>query len=162
MKSQKLGWCILAVGLSSSLFGEPYQFPAGGGDLADLATWQKSYPNLETLPGAADTVKFGSSSTFTMSSDMTVGGFTFNYQNAILDLAASGNHTLKVLNSQSAFCAHNGTIRGGTIDRNGPQFFWFQNGGYETTVTDGCVLTNASSFYVNIWGTSTLIPISSG
>lgn len=144
----------LTVACSCSLFGGTYTFPAGDGDLADLATWQRSYPDLTALPGAADAVKFGSSSTFTMSSDMTVGGFTFNFQNAILDLAASGNHTLKVLNSQSAFCAHNGTIRGGTIDRNGQEFFWFQNNGYETTVTDGCVLTNANNLYVNVWGQS--------
>lgn len=144
----------LTVACSCSLFGGTYTFPAGGGDLADLARWRKDYPDLTGLPGAADTVKFGSSSTFTMSSDMTVGGFDFNYQNATLDLASCGNHTLKVLDKQHAFRAHNGTIKGGLIDRNGQQFYWFQNDGYETTVTDGCVLTNASSFCVNIWGTS--------
>lgn len=144
----------MTLGLSASAFGKSYTFPAGDGDLADLATWQKCYPDLTALPGAGDTVYLGSDSTFTMSSDMAVGGFSFNSKNAILDFASSGNHTLKVLDTQHAFCAHNGTIKGGTIDRNGKDFFWFQQGGCETTVTDGCVLTNVNSFYVNVWGKS--------
>ena len=144
----------MTLGLSASAFGATYTFPAGDGDLADLATWQKSYPDLTALPGSADTVYLGSPSTFTMSSDMAVGSFYFNSKNAILDFASSGNHTLKVMKTQHSFSAYDGTIKGGTIDRNGEQFYWFQSSGRETTVTDGCVLTNAANFYVNVWGTS--------
>ena len=146
--------CFLAIGLSGSLLAATYTFPSGGGDLADLSRWQVSYPSLTDLPGSADTVRLGSASTFTMTSDMEVGAFSFYYKNATLDFAASGNHTLKVLNANEAFCAYNGTIKGGMIDRNGKDFYWFQESNKEMTVTDGCVLTNAAKFYVNVWGQS--------
>ena len=146
--------CFLAIGLSGSLLAATYTFPSGGGDLADLSRWQVSYPSLTDLPGSADTVRLGSASTFTMTSDMEVGAFSFYYKNATLDFAASGNHTLKVLNANEAFCAYNGTIKGGMIDRNGKDFYWFQESNKEMTLTDGCVLTNVAKFYVNVWGQS--------
>ena len=59
--------CVLVVECSFSVFATAYQFPSGGGDLADLSKWQVSYPSLTELPGTADTVQLGSSSTFTMS-----------------------------------------------------------------------------------------------
>lgn len=146
--------CVLVVGCSCSVFATDYQFPSGGGDLADLSKWQESYPGMAALPSSSDAVKLGSSSTYTMSADMTVGSFTFNSKDAILDFAASGNHTLKVMNSQSAFCGYGGTIKGGVIDRNAQAFFWFQANDREMETVEGCVLTNASSFCVNVWGTS--------
>lgn len=153
-KRRTIAATLLTIGFSCGLQAVTYQFPSGGGDLADLAKWQESYPSLVSLPGSADTVKLGSSSVFTMSADMDVGSFSFNSKNATLDLASSGNHTLKVMNSQHAFCADNGTIKGGTIDRNGQDFYWFQASGKEMTVTDGCILTNANAFLVNVWGHS--------
>ena len=154
MKRQEIAACFMAIGLSGSLLAASRLFPSGDGDLADLSRWQVSYPSLTELPGTADTVQLGSSSTFTMSSDMDVGGFTFNGKNATLDFASSGNHTLKVRNTQHAFCAYNGTIKGGTIDRNGQDFYWFQTSDKETTVTDSCIITNAGTFHVNVWGNS--------
>ena len=154
MKRQEIAACFMAIGLSGSLLAANRLFPSGDGDLADLSRWQASYSSLTELPGTADTVQLGSSSTFTMSSDMDVGGFTFNGKNATLDFASSGNHTLKVRNAQHAFCAFNATIKGGTIDRNGQDFYWFQTSDKETTVTDSCIITNAGTFHVNVWGNS--------
>ena len=154
LKGRAIAAGFLTLGFSFALSAKTYQFPSGGGDLADLAKWKESYPSLTALPGSADGVKLGSSSVFTMSADMDVGSFSFNSKNATLDFASSGNHTLKVMNIQHAFCADNGTIKGGTIDRNGEDFYWFQASGKEMTVTDGCILTNANAFLVNVWGHS--------
>ena len=153
-KRRTIAATLLTIGFSCGLQAVTYQFPSGGGDLADLAKWQESYPSLVSLPGSTDTVKLGSSSVFTMSADMEVNKFSFNYQNATLDLASSGNHTLKVLDSNDAFGAYDGAVKGGVIDRNGQNFYWFQTSDNEMTVSDGCILTNANVFYVNVWGKS--------
>ena len=153
-KRRTIAATLLTIGFSCGLQAVTYQFPSGGGDLADLAKWQESYPSLASLPGSTDTVKLGSSSVFTMSADMEVNKFSFNYQNATLDLASSGNHTLKVLDSNDAFGAYDGVVKGGVIDRNGQNFYWFQTSDNEMTVSDGCILTNANAFYVNVWGKS--------
>ena len=145
---------FMSIGFSFALSAETYQFPSGGGDLADLAKWQVSYPSLTDLPGSADGVNLGSSSVFTMSKNMEVGSFSFNSKKATLDFASSGNRTLKVLGANDAFSAYDGTVKGGVIDRNGQSFFWFVTSDNETTVTDSCILTNASRFYVNVWGKS--------
>lgn len=144
----------ILIGGSCSAFAATYDFTVAGGDFANLDTWKTLYPSLTELPGTADYVRLGSDSTFTMSQDMTVGLFSFASK-TVVDFASSGNHTIKVVgNEHHAFCAHNGTIRGGVIDRDGKNMFWFQNAGYETTVTNGCVITNCNQFCVNVWGTS--------
>ena len=144
----------ILIGGSCSAFAATYDFTVAGGDFANLDTWKTLYPSLTELPGTADYVRLGSDSTFTMSQDMTVGLFSFASK-TVVDFASSGNHTLKVVgNEHHAFCAHNGTIRGGVIDRDGKNMYWFQNAGYETTVTNGCVITNCNQFCVNVWGTS--------
>ena len=141
----------ILIGGSCSSFAETYDFSVGG-DFADLSTWQDL--GYSELPGPDDYVRLGSDSTFTMSKDMTVGMFSFASK-TVVDFASSGNNTLKVVgNEHHAFCAHNGTIRGGVIDRDGKNIFWFQNDRYETTVTNGCVITNCNQFYVNVWGKS--------
>ena len=145
----------ILIGGSCSAFAATYDFTVAGGDLADLSAWQTLYPSLTELPGSNDYVRLWLDSTFTMSKDMTVGRFSFAFKTAVLDFASSGNHALKVVgNEQHGFCAHNGTIRGGAIDRDGKNIYWFQNDGYETTVTDGCVITNCDQFCVNVWHTS--------
>lgn len=144
----------LVFGGAALSFADTYTFPPGGGDLADLSAWQAGYPTLADLPGVDDSIRLGSSSRFILSKDLTVKEFTFNKKDAELDFAASGNHTLKVLGEAHAFCAHNGTVRGGVIDRNGQNMLWFQDDGFETTVTGGCVITNCNQFYVNVWGRS--------
>lgn len=147
------GGALVFGGVALS-FADTYTFPPGGGDLADLSAWQAGYPALADLPGVDDSILLGSSSRFILSKDLTVKEFTFNKKDAELDFAASGNHTLKVLGEAHAFCAHNGTVRGGVIDRNGQNMLWFQDDGFETTVTGGCVITNCNQFYVNVWGRS--------
>lgn len=147
------GGALVFGGVALSFAGE-YTFPQGGGDLADLSAWKVGYPALADLPGVDDSILLGSSSRFILSKDLTVNKFSFNWKNAVLDFAASGNHTLKVLGAAEAFRAHNGTVRGGVIDRNGQNMLWFQDDGYETTVTEGCVITNCNQFYVNVWGRS--------
>lgn len=127
----------LVFGGAALSFADTYTFPPGGGDLADLSAWQVGYPALADLPGVDDSIRLGSSSRFILSKDLTVKEFTFNKKDAELDFAASGNHTLKVLGEAHAFCAHNGTVRGGVIDRNGQNMLWFQDDGLETTVTGG-------------------------
>lgn len=145
----------ILIGGFCSAFAETYEFSIAGGDLADLSAWQTLYPSLTELPGSSDYVRLWADSTFTMSKDMTVGRFSFAFRTVVLDFASSGNHTLKVVGDESySFCAHNGTIRGGVIDRDGKNMLWFQNDGYETVVTDGCVITNCTRFYVNVWKTS--------
>ena len=145
----------ILIGGSCSSFAETYNFTVAGGDFADLSAWKGL--GYSKLPGPDDELKLGSDSTFTMSQDMTVRRFSFAFNTVVLDFASSGNHTLKVVEGNTAnygFCAHNGTIRGGVIDRDGKNMYWFQNANYETTVTDGCVITNCNQFYVNVWGTS--------
>lgn len=147
----------ILVGGSCSAFAETYEFTVAGGDFADLSAWQTLYPSLTELPGPDDYVRLGLDSTFTMSKDMTVRRFSFAFKTVVLDFASSGNHTLKVVEGNTdnhGFFANNGTIRGGVIDRDGKNMFWFQNPGYETTVTDGCVITNCDQFCVNVWQTS--------
>ncbi|MDE3276540.1 MAG: hypothetical protein PUJ80_11030, partial [Verrucomicrobiota bacterium] len=147
----------ILIGGSCSSFAETYSFSVAEGDLADLKTWQTLYPSLTELPGPDDYVRLWVDSTFTMSRDMTVRRFSFAFKTVVLDFASSGNHTLKVVEGNTlnhGFFAHNGTIRGGVIDRDGNNMYWFQNAGYETTVTDGCVITNCDKFCVNVWHTS--------
>ncbi|MDY5595929.1 MAG: hypothetical protein SPG40_00255 [Kiritimatiellia bacterium] len=146
----------ILIGGSCSSFAATYDFTVAGGDFADLKTWQAPtlYPSLTELPGPDDYVRLASDSTFYMSQDMTVGEFSFGSK-AVLDFASSGNHTLNVVgNAHHAFRAHNGTICGGVIDRDVKNMYWFQSSGYETTVTNGCVITNCNQFCVNVWGTS--------
>ncbi len=148
---------VILIGGFCSAFAETYEiydFLAEGGDIADLSAWQTRYPALAELPGSTGRVRLGSPSTFTMSKDMDVGQFIL-YNKSVLDLVSSGNHTLKVVGDENySFCAQDGTIRGGVIDRDGKRMLWFQNDGYETVVTDGCVITNCDRFYVNVWKTS--------
>lgn len=147
----------ILVGGSCSAFAETYDFTVAGGDFADLSAWQTLYPSLTELPGSNDYVRLWLDSTFTMSKDMTVRRFSFAFKTVELDFASSGNHTLKVVEGNTenyGFFANNGTIRGGVIDRDGKNMYWFQNAGYETTVTDGCVITNCDQFCVNVWQTS--------
>lgn len=147
----------ILIGGSCSSFAATYDFTVAGGDFADLKTWRTLYPSLTELPGQDDYVRLGANSTFTMSQDMTVRRFSFAFNTVVLDFASSGNHTLKVVEGNTlnhGFFAHNGTIRGGVIDRDGKNMYWFQNPGYETTVTDGCVITNCNKFCVNVWGQS--------
>ena len=144
----------ILIGGSCSAFAATYDFTVAGGDFADLSAWQTLYPSLTELPGPDDYVRLGLDSTFTMSQDMTVRRFSFAFKTVVLDFASSGNHTLKVVEGNTlnhGFFAHNGTIRGGVIDRDGKNMYWFQNPGYETTVTDGCVITNCDKFCVNVW-----------
>ena len=144
----------ILIGGSCSAFAATYDFTVAGGDFADLSAWQTLYPSLTKLPGPDDYVRLGANSTFTMSQDMTVRRFSFAFKTVVLDFASSGNHTLKVVEGNTenhGFFAHNGTIRGGVIDRDGKNMYWFQNAGYETTVTDGCVITNCDTFCVNVW-----------
>lgn len=147
----------ILIGGSCSAFAETYDFTVAGGDFADLSAWQTLYPSLTELPGSNDYVRLWLDSTFTMSKDMTVRRFSFAFKTVELDFASSGNHTLKVVEGNTenyGFFANNGTIRGGVIDRDGKNMYWFQNAGYETTVTDGCVITNCDQFCVNVWQTS--------
>lgn len=147
----------ILIGGSCSAFAATYDFTVAGGDFADLSAWQTLYPSLTELPGSNDYVRLGLDSTFTMSKDMTVRKFSFAFKTVELDFASSGNHTLKVVEGNTenyGFFANNGTIRGGVIDRDGKNMYWFQNAGYETTVTDGCVITNCDQFCVNVWQTS--------
>ncbi len=147
----------ILIGGSCSAFAGTYDFTVAGGDLADLSAWQTLYPSLTELPGSNDYVRLGLDSTFTMSKDMTVRRFSFAFKTVALDFASSGNHALKVVEGNTenhGFFANNGTIRGGVIDRDGKDMYWFQNAGYETTVTDGCVITNCDQFCVNVWQTS--------
>ena len=147
----------ILIGGSCSAFAATYDFTVAGGDFADLSAWRTLYPSLTELPGPDDYVRLGLDSTFTMSKDMTVRRFSFAFKTVELDFASSGNHTLKVVEGNTenyGFFANNGTIRGGVIDRDGKNMYWFQNAGYETTVTDGCVITNCDQFCVNVWQTS--------
>lgn len=147
----------ILIGGSCSAFAATYDFTVAGGDFADLSAWRTLYPSLTELPGPDDYVRLGLDSTFTMSQDMTVLRFSFAFNTVVLDFASSGNHTLKVVEGNTlnhGFFANNGTIRGGVIDRDGKNMYWFQNAGYETTVTDGCVITNCDQFCVNVWQTS--------
>ena len=45
-KRRTIAATLLTIGFSCGLQADTYTFPSGGGDLADLAKWQESYPSL--------------------------------------------------------------------------------------------------------------------
>ena len=139
----KLRLCVggLLAFFASSLLAADRTYQNAGGDLAstDSADWGG------TSPGSSDNAIVNQAGTYTLSSDVTFGRLRVRTTGSTFNL--SGHNQTAALFVENVANAHN-VFRGGMLDINNGEIRPAYNAsGINTTFTDGCVVTNAKTFY---------------
>ncbi len=139
----KLRLCVggLLAFFASTLLAADRTYQNAGGDLAstDSADWGG------TSPGSSDNAIVNQAGTYTLSSDVTFGRLRVRTTGSTFNL--SGHNQTAALFVENVANAHN-VFRGGMLDINNGEIRPAYNAsGINTTFTDGCVITNAKTFY---------------
>ena len=138
----KLKLCVggLLAFFASALLAADRTYQNAGGDLAstDSEDWGG------TAPGSSDTAIVTKDGTYTISRDVTftrlrvrTTGSTFNF---------SGHKMKALLNVENVANAQN-VFRGGLYDINGEFRPAYNANGINTLFTDGCIITNVTTFF---------------
>ena len=139
----KLRLCVggLLAFFASVLLAADRTYQNAGGDLAstDSADWGG------TSPGSSDNAFVNQAGTYTLSSDVTFGRLRVRTTGSTFDF--SGHNQTAALFVENVANAHN-VFRGGMLDINNGEIRPAYNAsGINTVFTDGCVVTNAKTFY---------------
>lgn len=139
----KLRLCVggLLAFFASTLLAADRTYQNAGGDLAskDSEDWGG------TAPGSSDNAIVNQAGTYTLSKDVTFGRLRVRTTGSTFNL--SGHNQTAALFVENVANAHN-VFSGGMLDINNGEIRPAYNAsGINTTFTDGCVITNAKTFY---------------